>query len=96
VRTVRNDYLDRILILGRRHLEHVLHVYRQHYNQHRPHRTLDLLLRDGRDLIPLERATATQRVRRRDLLGGLITNTGRRVSLRTLRADSHPRLALRR
>jgi putative transposase len=31
VRTVRTDCLDRILILGRRHLEHVLRVYRQHY-----------------------------------------------------------------
>jgi hypothetical protein len=30
VRTVRSDCLDRILILGRRHLEHVLTVYRQH------------------------------------------------------------------
>jgi putative transposase len=30
VRTVRADCLDRILILGRRHLEHVLHVYRRH------------------------------------------------------------------
>jgi putative transposase len=31
VRTVRADCLDRILILGRRHLEHVLRVYHQHY-----------------------------------------------------------------
>ncbi len=31
VRTVRADCLDRILILGRRHLEHVLRVYRRHY-----------------------------------------------------------------
>ncbi len=31
VRTVRTDCLDRILILGRRHLEHVLRVYRHHY-----------------------------------------------------------------
>ncbi len=31
VRTLRADCLDRILILGRRHLEHVLRVYRQHY-----------------------------------------------------------------
>ncbi len=29
VRTVRADCLDRILILGRRHLEHVLRVYRR-------------------------------------------------------------------
>ena len=34
VRTVRADCLDRILILGRRHLEHVLHVYRRHDNEH--------------------------------------------------------------
>ena len=70
VRTVRADCLDRILILGRRHLEHVLHVYRRHYNEHRPHRALDLLPPDGP--IPLKETTASQRVRRRDLLGGLI------------------------
>jgi putative transposase len=37
VRTLRADCLDRILILGRHHLEHVLRIYRQHYNAHRPH-----------------------------------------------------------
>jgi transposase InsO family protein len=36
VRTLRGDCLDRILILGRRHLEHVLRIYRRHYNEHRP------------------------------------------------------------
>jgi putative transposase len=30
VRTIRTDSLDRILILGRRHLEHVLRVDRRH------------------------------------------------------------------
>jgi transposase InsO family protein len=30
VRTVRSDCLDRILILGRRHLDRVLRVYRKH------------------------------------------------------------------
>lgn len=70
VRTVRADCLDRILILGRRHLEHVLRVYRRHYNEHRPHRALDLLPPDGS--VPIKRATATERVHRRDLLGGLI------------------------
>jgi hypothetical protein len=43
VRTLRADCLDRIFILGRRHLEHVLQVYRRHYNEHRPHRALHLL-----------------------------------------------------
>jgi putative transposase len=69
IRTVRADCLDRILILGRRHLEHVLCVYRRHYNAHRPHRALQLLPPDGRDPTPL---TAPADLRRRDLLGGLI------------------------
>ena len=73
VRTLRADCLDRILILGRRHLEHVLRVYRRHYNEHRPHRALRLLPPDGRpgarDPTPL---TAPTGLRRRDLLGGLI------------------------
>ena len=69
VRTVRADCLDRILILGRRHLEQVLRVYRRHYNEHRPHRALQLLPPNGRDPTPL---TAPASLRCRDLLGGLI------------------------
>jgi putative transposase len=69
VRTLRADCLDRILILGRRHLEQVLHVYRQHYNEHRPHRALRLLPPNGRDPTP---SNAADRLHRRDLLGGLI------------------------
>jgi putative transposase len=68
IRTLRIDCLDRILILGHRHLEHVLRVYR-HYNEHRPHRALDLLPPNGRDPTPLN---APAHLRRRDLLGGLI------------------------
>ena len=69
VRTLRTDCLDRILILGRRHLEHVLGVYRCHYNEHRPHRALHLRPPSGRASTPLN---ATAQLRRRDLLGGLI------------------------
>jgi putative transposase len=38
--TLRRECLDRILILHRRQLEHVLRVYTAHYNRHRPHRSL--------------------------------------------------------
>jgi hypothetical protein len=69
VRTLRAECLDRILILGRRHLEHVLRIYRQHYNGHRPHRALRLLPPDGGDPTPLNAAAG---LHRRDLLGGLI------------------------
>jgi putative transposase len=42
VRIVRGECLDWLLILNRRHLEHVLRVYTDHYNHQRPHRALDL------------------------------------------------------
>jgi putative transposase len=69
VRTLRVECLDRILILGRRHLEHVLRVYRRHYNTHRPHRALGPLPPNGRHPTPLN---ASDRLQRGDLLGGLI------------------------
>src|SRR5665811_1314497 len=39
--SVRRECLDRILVVNRRHLERVLPVYIRHYNEHRPHRSLD-------------------------------------------------------
>jgi len=42
VRTVRTECLDWLLLLNRRHLEHVLRVLVDHYNRQRPHRALDL------------------------------------------------------
>jgi putative transposase len=69
VRTLRAECLDRIVIVGRRQLTHVLRVYRRHYNEHRPHRALQLLPPNGRDPTPSNTPT---RLRHRDLLGGLI------------------------
>jgi putative transposase len=65
----RSDCLDRILILGRRHLEHLLRVDSHHYDRHRPHRALDLFPPNGRGPTPL---SAPDRLQRRDLLGGPI------------------------
>jgi putative transposase len=42
VGTVRAECLDWLLIVGRRHLEHLLRIYVEHYNVHRPHRALGL------------------------------------------------------
>jgi transposase InsO family protein len=72
VRTLRADCLDRILVLSRRHLEHVLRVYRRHYNEHRPHRALRLLPPDGREPIPPSPRGPSEHLHRHDLLGGLI------------------------
>jgi transposase InsO family protein len=72
VRTVRAECLDWLLIMNRRHLERVLRVFVDHYNTHRPHRSLDLKPPDphARKLRVAERPTAT--VERRDRLGNLI------------------------
>jgi putative transposase len=74
VGSVRRECLDRLLIFGRRHLEHVLHVYIRHFNQQRPHRALDLQPPDrGGGTDPPPTATPyTLQIRRRDLLGGLL------------------------
>jgi putative transposase len=74
VGTVRRECLDRLLILGRRQLEHVLRIYVTHYNRERPHRSLDLKPPDSRIRPPIATISAQHapQVNRRDLLGGLI------------------------
>jgi transposase InsO family protein len=73
--SVRRECLDRLLIVGRRHLRHVLATYVAHYNEHRPHRALgqwsplSTLPSTGE---PTGEVLDLDRVRRRDLLGGLI------------------------
>ena len=69
---MRAECLDWLLIVGRGHLEQVLRVYLQHYNGHRAHRALGLQPPD-----PAVKPTPTgkdqpARVRRHDLLGGLV------------------------
>jgi transposase InsO family protein len=73
VRTVRSECLDWLLILNRRHLERVLHVFVQHYNGHRPHRSLNFTPPDPQQpTLRLVRSPRPDRVERRDRLGGLI------------------------
>lgn len=39
--SVRRECLDYIIVLGQRHLKHVLAEYFQYYNEHRAHQVLD-------------------------------------------------------
>ena len=48
VGTVRRELLDRTLIWNRRHLEQLLRDYVEHYNTHRPHRSLGQRAPDDR------------------------------------------------
>ena len=67
--TLRRECLDHLLITGPRHLAAVLEQYVEHYNTHRPHRSLDQRPPAGRTPPPRE---ATVRPLRRDRLGGLL------------------------
>jgi hypothetical protein len=68
VRTVREERLDHLLVVSRRHLQSVLDEYLRHYNQARPYRDLQLA-----QPIP-HPATAHDggAITRRDILGGMV------------------------
>ena len=70
IASARRECLDRMLITGERHLRLVLSEYVDHYNGHRPHRTLQQNPPAGRAHSPAE--MTGMRIRRRDRLGGLI------------------------
>lgn len=73
VGTIRRECLDRFLILGRRHLEAVLVEYVDHYNGHRPHRSLDQRCPSAvtEMMVPITDPDSPL-IRRTDVLGGLI------------------------
>ena len=71
--TIRRECLDRMLILGRRHLQAVLAEYVEHYNVHRRHRSRSQRPPADCDATPPTIGdTDAARVRRTDRLGGLI------------------------
>jgi transposase InsO family protein len=76
VRTARAEYLDWLLIVGKRQLERSLRVFVEHYNGHRPHRSLNLAPPDAERprlrLAKAPRSLRSDHVERRDRLGGLI------------------------
>jgi transposase InsO family protein len=70
VGTVRRECLDWLLILNRRHLERVLREYTEHYNTHRPHRSLELM--PPAAVARKDPLARSDELKRRDRLGGLI------------------------
>ena len=73
VGTLRRECLDRMLILGRRHLETVLADYVAHYNARRPHRSLGQRAPSVLTTTPtLIDDVDLANLRRTDCLGGII------------------------
>ena len=82
--TLRREFLDRVLILGERHLHAVLTDYQAHYNTARPHQGIAQHVPD--DEPDAARTTVInvdrRQIRRKPVLGGLIneyTHAARRT-----------------
>ncbi|HWO64741.1 MAG TPA: integrase core domain-containing protein, partial [Umezawaea sp.] len=86
IQSCRHELLDRTLIWNQRHLLHALREYEQFYNAHRPHQGIA----NTRPLHPLPPPITDQAqitdldIRRRQRLGGILTNT-------TTQSDQHGR-----
>ena len=72
IRSLRQECLDRIIILNEAHLRWVLDEYVRYYNRRRPHQSLQHLPPDAPDVYPREGRTIA-----RPVLGGIITDYGR-------------------
>ena len=72
VGTIRRECLGRLLIANRRHLQHVLHEFIDHYNCHRAHRALGLAPPEPRQPARALETPRAAAIRRHDRLGGLI------------------------
>ena len=69
--TVRREPTDRTLIWNRRHLEQLLTEYVEHYNKHRPHRSLGQRAPNGHNVVAHRPG---QPIRRDATCGGLIND----------------------
>ena len=74
VGTLRREVLDRVLILGERHLRAVLAEYQAHHNTARPHQGIAQHVPGDESTAPRATVTdvGTQQIRRKPVLGGLI------------------------
>jgi transposase InsO family protein len=71
--TLRRELLDRMLIINEHHLRRVLAEYLTHYNTARPHRALGQLPPAQAPTQPPAIDLAEHRIRRKQVLGGLVS-----------------------
>jgi hypothetical protein len=75
IRTLREECLDRIIILNERHLRWVSDQFARYYNHRRPHRSLQLHVPQGPRDYPRQGLIACRQV-----LGGLVNDYYRKAA----------------
>jgi putative transposase len=70
--TLRRECLDRLLIVNEGHLRRVIEQYVEHYNTHRPHRSLAQRPPDHVGTHASSSTAQFDRIHRRTIVGGLI------------------------
>lgn len=69
IRTLRHELLDRTIIWNQRQLRALLIEYIDHYNGHRPHRSLQQRAPNDGDVVPI---VPGRTIKRHPTCGGLI------------------------
>jgi transposase InsO family protein len=92
VGTVRRELLDRTLIWNHPHLEQLLRQYIEHYNTHRPHRSLSQRAPDDHGVVAYRPG---QPIRRHPTCDGLINEYAKQLEPPRARPPQHQRIQLR-
>ena len=75
IRSVREECLDKLVILSELHLRRVLAAYVEYYNQARPHQGIE-----QRCPVTLQNVARDGPIERRDILGGVLHDYYRRAA----------------
>jgi putative transposase len=71
IQTVQNECLDRFIVMGVEHLDHLIGQFIEHYNTERPHSAIEFRTPGG-SRAPLRLADRDGPVRCRERLGGAL------------------------
>jgi putative transposase len=78
IQTVQNECLDRFMVMGTDHLDHLMAEFIEHYNRERPHSAIDNRPPVGRP--PPLRLAGSGEVRCRERLGGVLRHYYRKAA----------------
>lgn len=80
IQTIRHECLDHFVVMGRRHMNHLLAEFTRHYNRERPHSSLDFRPPGGAPPPPMRAWPASDHIVHCTRLGGVLHHYERRAA----------------